>query len=130
MLRQLERIGIAASVICGIHCLLTPILVVAAPSISGHFSQDPMLELFLIGFSILSSMVVLGYDYLRVHHNVQPILIALVAWAMTVGSHQLPITETVHELLAILGGILVAVAFVRNWIIRRNHHSCATHPAS
>jgi predicted lysophospholipase L1 biosynthesis ABC-type transport system permease subunit len=130
MLRQLERIGIAASVICGIHCLLTPILVVAAPSISGHFSQDPMLEQVLIGFSVLSSIVVLGYDYLKIHHNLQPILIALVAWVMTIGSHLMPVSETVHQILAIAGGLLVGLAFVRNWIIRRTHHSCATHSAS
>jgi hypothetical protein len=130
MLKQMDKIGLVASLVCGVHCLLTPLLVVAAPSISVQFANNPELEAWLIVFSLLSSYTVLGYDYFKIHKVIWPILIVTIGWAINLGNHLPFIKEDLHVLLSILGALVVGYAFIRNWQLRRLQHQCEVHPLS
>lgn len=124
MLRKLEKIGMFASVLCGIHCLMTPLLVVAGPSLGAHLATDHVTESWLFYTSLISSFAVLGYDYFKVHHNIRPLLLVIFGWAITL---------TVHDhsgsawIWSALSGIFIVGAFLANWQIRKKTHSCEVH---
>jgi len=128
MLKQIEKIGVVASLLCGVHCLLTPLIVVAAPSLSVHFADNPEIEHWLILFSLVSSFSVLGFDAFRGHKSIIPLCIAAFGWALTLFSHHPAIGPDIHLIMSIVGGVIIAFAFLRNWQMRR--HECEVHPLS
>jgi hypothetical protein len=46
----LDRIAIIMALICGIHCLITPILLVALPILANTFWSSPNFHLWMLGF--------------------------------------------------------------------------------
>jgi len=122
----MERLGMWASVLCAIHCMATPLLLIGAPAIGSAFTDVPMLEAGLLGFSVLTAAWVLGQDYWKLHRNVWPLLIAVVGIGLLISGHDHD-GEPLHSVAMGAGGLLMALAFWRNYQLRKHAHSCSLH---
>src|ERR1035437_9556868 len=64
-----DRLGISASILCGIHCLLTPLIVLSVPALGNVFSHEAFH--WIIALVVFPAAVValwLGY---RIHRYPQ-----------------------------------------------------------
>lgn len=123
---KLEKAGMAASLLCAVHCMATPVLLFATPALGSVFADNPALEWLLLGTSIVSAAWVLGNDYRKSHGNLWPIIIAILGISLLFSGHDHS-GEPLHSVAMASGGILMAVAFWRNYVLRRNCQSCAVH---
>lgn len=122
----LSRLGFAASVLCTVHCLATPVLVLAAP-MAGHYLEGmPYLETALIALSVLSAVFILWGDAVRKHKQWFPAIIGSVGVILLVLGHMHE-GEPWHSLAMIGGGLFMTLAFWRNYTATRKHHTCQVH---
>lgn len=76
MTRFLDRIGISASILCGIHCLLTPLIVLSAPALGNFFSHEVFHWIIaLIVFPVAAVSLWLGY---RLHRYPQMLFLGAI----------------------------------------------------
>lgn len=110
----LDLIGILASSLCAIHCLVFPfLLTISAFSTYLLNWSNSYIEWLFIGLSIAIAAISLIWSYIRHHHQFQAIWIAALGISLLVGSHFGHPIQT--HWLAALGGFLLAAAHVINW---------------
>ena len=112
----LDRVGIAGSLLCAVHCALLPVVFVVLPSVGLSLALDDGVELAFVVFASLigSASLVRGFRTHRV-----ALALALLApglgllWA---GVRWPPLHEALvpHALTMALGGTLVAIAHYLN----------------
>lgn len=112
----LDRVGIAGSLLCAIHCALLPVVFVVLPSVGLSLVLNDRVELAFVVFASLvgSASLIRGFRT----HGVALALALLVPglvllWA---GVRWAPLHEALvpHALAMALGGSLVAVAHYLN----------------
>ncbi len=113
----LQKLGFGLSLLCALHCLATPFLLVALPAL-GHNYLSEGLETGLIAGSLLIGSVILTRDY-RGHHQKLPLILLSLAFVLA-----FLVFLTHSHLLQTLSSILLAVAFLINW---RMHSRVCTH---
>lgn len=79
-----DKVAVWLSLACAVHCLATPLLLVALPALGSRLTADPWVE-----FSILAFVLVLGGSSIRhayVHHGsrVAPALFAVAFFGLCV----------------------------------------------
>ncbi|MBP6410607.1 MAG: MerC domain-containing protein [Pseudarcicella sp.] len=110
---KLEKIGFILSILCAVHCLVMPFLIVMLPLLGKTFIADHENELVFVGLSMLLAGVLLFKDFLR-HKKNLPLILLLVALLLKVA--ELFIHNPSYELFAsISSGVLIAVAYYFNW---------------
>lgn len=107
-----DRLGISASVICIIHCLLTPALVAISPVLANYFS-DQMFHAIVVIIVVPVAVLALWRGYLL--HRKKSVLyngsigIALIFAALYMGhGHHMETS------LMIIAGIILSMAHYRN----------------
>jgi len=122
-----DKIGICASGLCLIHCLATPIMLLAlpgfefSPGIDEHFH-----EIFAV--VVVSSIMFAVYPNCRKHGHNDIILIALAGIILILIStffHQLPIA--LSHTMTIAGSITLIIAHIKNMKVRHGKCSSNTH---
>lgn len=108
---RLDRMGIALSALCALHCVMGVVLV-SVLGLGGNFMLDPRVHQFGLALAVLVGGVSLGFGVAR-HGRTGPLIIgglglALMATALAVGHGP---AETV---LTVIGVALVAFAHIRN----------------
>lgn len=114
---RLDRLGMAISSACLIHCLALPLLSAALPFLSATLPGDEWIHLLLLSMAI----PVTGFALLRGwqrHRAAGPALagtigLAIIAFALCAGN------ETIETILTVTGGLFVVGAHLGNW--RANH---------
>ncbi len=116
-----DRFGATGSLLCAIHCALTPLLLAALPALGLTVWFDGSVEWALVLFVTLLGLFSLGWSYrrhraLRALGLLLPGLVAL--WA---GLLYAPLHESVvpHAVVMTFGGTLVGLAHLVN--LRLNH---------
>lgn len=116
-----DRLGATGSLLCAIHCALTPVLLAALPALGLSLWFGDGVERTLVVFVTLLGLASLGWSYrrhrtLRAFGLLVPGLAAL--WA---GLLYAPLHESVvpHAVAMTFGGTLVGVAHLLN--LRLNH---------
>lgn len=117
----LDRFGATGSLLCAIHCALTPLLLAAMPALGLSLWSDDGVEWALVVFVTLLGLFSLGWSYrrhraLRALGVLVPGLLAL--WA---GLLYPPLHASVvpHAVTMTFGGTLVGMAHLLN--LRLNH---------
>ena len=117
----LDRFGATGSLLCAIHCALTPLLLAALPALGLTVWFDGSVEAALVAFVTVLGLASLGWSYrrhraLRAMGLLVPGLAAL--WA---GLLYAPLHESVvpHAVVMTFGGTLVGLAHLTN--LRLNH---------
>lgn len=116
--KYLDILGVSASFLCAIHCVLLPLFLSLGLAGAFPWLQSHSLELALI-FStlVLASWSLLGSWHK--HRQIKPIIIATVGFLIIFGVHSLE-GDIAHYFSA-LGGILIAYAHYVNWRLLHPH---------
>jgi hypothetical protein len=137
----LDRLGIGMALVCAVHCLLTPILVVLLPIIATSFWVDKSFHIWMIAFAL--PLTTLSFFIgCRKHHDVLLIIIALLGVSLLCAgvyfgcsvcsdSHQIPsfsdfknFPHGFESVFTTMGGCLLVFAHIRNYRLCRKS-SCS-----
>lgn len=123
--RFLDRMAISASALCMLHCLVTPLLLVAVPVISSTFLADEEFHKTLVAIVVPASFIALFLGCRR--HKDRAVfvlgslgLIALVSIAYF--GHDL-LGELGEKVATVTSGAMLAFAHIRNYRLCR-HDGC------
>ena len=118
----LDKLAISASALCMLHCLLTPILMVALPVISLTFFADESFHKLLVALVLPVSLVTFFIGCHR-HKN------KLVLFLGSIGLLSLVIVALIgHDLFGeigekvatVLSGIILVIGHARNYVLCRS----------
>jgi hypothetical protein len=120
-----DKLAIAFSMVCLIHCLVLPILLILLPPFSGLFAlDDEMFHQWMLYAVLPISIAALMMGYL--HHRsykvfvVVSIGLTLIILSTTLG-HDL-LGETAEVVLSILGSMIIAFGHFRNYQLSSARH--------
>lgn len=117
-----DMVGQALSVLCIVHCAVTPFLVLAAPALTPILGDAHPVLLVLV----LATAVWAFVPSYRHHHNIAiPAMGLAGVGLLALGAlvfHAQPWVETGFT---VMGAVLMLVAHWRNRVAHRQCHSCA-----
>ncbi len=116
-----DFIGQALSVLCVIHCALTPVVLLAAPALAGLFGNaHPVLLLLVLGTAAWAFIP--GY---RHHHQRAPVVLGLAGITLlglgTFAFHAVPALDIGFS---VGGAALMLTAHWKNRAAHRHCHAC------
>ena len=117
---NLDKIGISLSGICAIHCLITPILLLMLPPLSGH-SHNHEIHTFFFFFVAPVASFSFWRTY-RAHGNIKPLILGGVGLLILL--LPLVVMELHHtgHFISVVGSILMILAHLQS-IRCKCHHS-------
>jgi hypothetical protein len=137
----LDRLGIGMALICAVHCLLTPVLIVLLPIIASSFWVDDTFHAWML--SLVAPLTALSFFMgCRKHHDVLLVVIALFGIFLLLcgilfgctscnGVHHIPTLSDIknfphgfESVFTTLGGCLLVFAHIRNYRLCRKS-SCS-----
>ena len=119
--RLLDRFGATGSVICAVHCALTPLLLAAIPSLGLSAWLSHGFERGFVLFVTVLGLFSLLWGYRR-HRAFRALTLLLLGLAILLAGAYVPALHqqvVVHAVVMTLGGTLVGLAHVVN--LRLNH---------
>lgn len=113
-----EQITVFLSVLCTIHCVVTPVLLVLLPSVGYFFEQYHWVEyVIIVSVFILGTSSIL-HGYKEHHQNKIPAFVFFLGLMLLVSASLLKIVfqlnHTSHHLLSGIGGILAGFGQLYN----------------
>lgn len=118
-----SRVGMWLSVACAIHCVLTPILFLAAPAIAREVEGLGWIDWFTVVVASVLTMAQLIPEY-RYHHKPQALRLAVTGLAFLVSgllTEANDLSTTLHTSLMVVGSLCMAAAFYKGHRLR--HHA-------
>mgnify|MGYP000111975664 FL=1 len=114
-----DRIGIILSVTCMIHCLLTPVAIIAIPAMAKLGASEESLHLFFAIFAIPVAVISLWRGY-RQHKVKRPALYAVFGIALLWIAMSLHEPHWLESVVTGLGAILVIASHMLNHKLTRH----------
>jgi hypothetical protein len=117
-----DKSAIAISVICVLHCLLTPVLLVSVPLLAGaSILQGEVLHVWLLCLIIPISAISIASGFLK-HRDKGVLFFATGGIVFLIAA--LVLGHDLHErlgevMMTIFGSLLIASAHIRNLKLRR-----------
>jgi hypothetical protein len=110
-----DRLGIAASSLCAVHCIGTAVVLALAPTVSLGFAADERLEWAAFGFAILVGVGALVPAFRSMHRKLSPILLFVMGCVVVLLARLMAPEEGPWELVgAVLGAALMVSGHVTN----------------
>lgn len=112
----LDKAAIAVSVLCVIHCISVPLLLVLAPALNLWLWGSDTFHLMLLAVVVPLSLVAFRRGY-RHHHNLGLLWPGLIGLAVVVLAALLEMGPIGHEMAAVLttlGGVGIITSHWRN----------------
>jgi len=110
----LDKVGMAASTLCALHCAMLPLIFTILPIIGLSFLAEPWLEYTIIACSVFIGVLSLGLSYLKHRQKTLPLLFMLIGFNLILTGHLLE-EAFLGNLLTALGGFIIVVAYYKNW---------------
>jgi drug/metabolite transporter (DMT)-like permease len=120
-----EKLGLSLSLLCSVHCLAMPFVIAFLPS-GGEMISNPVIEVLLLGSSILLASYTLIRDFRHIHRNAASLALLGVGIVLLLTS-QSNHSHSEFNFMAPLAGLVIFAAFLLNWRHNRRYHRCA-HP--
>lgn len=89
---NLDGLGIAASLLCAIHCAVLPLLFTSLPLLGVDIIRNKAFELGMIGLAFCIGTYALYHGYRRHHHSFIPVVLFTMGFGFLVAKELL----TVH----------------------------------
>jgi hypothetical protein len=122
---MLDRIGITATSLCALHCILLPVLLPALPLLGLSFLADHAWEhVFLIFTAILGS-VALFSGFKRYHRKMYPFYLLFIGVGIYWIKHDF--SEEYEAYFIIIGASLIVAAHYINLKLCNNCKECTEH---
>ncbi len=114
---KLDKAAIGFSLVCVIHCLLTPIAIVMLPALGATFLEDERFHYAILFLVLPTSLIALGLGC-RKHGRLEILLMGLIGLfilclILILGEDT--IGETGEKVSTVIGTAIIAFAHVRNF---------------
>ncbi|WP_448664628.1 MerC domain-containing protein [Sphingomonas sp. CJ20] len=119
-----DGMAIGASILCLIHCLLLPLLIVLVPTLAAFLAVPESFHLWALAFAVPSSVGALGTGYRR-HHELRPIVIVIPGIVLLSVGAIAASSEWMETALTVPGALLLAIGHAVNWRAMRHAGSPA-----
>jgi hypothetical protein len=112
-----DRLAVLISLLCAVHCLLLPVLLVAFPLLSGSLLSDESFHQLLLWVILPTSII--SISLARCHHPDRKVLVLVssglfvLVFAALIAHEYLP--ESIDIAMSVIGGILLAIGHIRNF---------------
>lgn len=110
---NLDKIGMCTSIFCGIHCLITPILLIWLPFAGLAFLETKGFELGLLILSIFIATLSLVFSFFKRHRNSFPLVLAGIGFVFFISGKVIEL-EIIEILFSVIGGGFIVLAHYRN----------------
>jgi len=109
---MLDRIGITATSLCALHCILLPILLPALPLLGFSFLADHAWEhVFLIFTAILGSIAMFS-GFKHYHRKLYPFYLLILGVVIYWQKHDF--SESLQPIFIIVGSLFIVAAHIIN----------------
>lgn len=112
--RIYDGVAISASILCLIHCLLLPALIVLLPTLAAFLAVPSAFHLWALALAVPTSTLALTTGYRR-HCRVRPTIFALPGLILLAWGALLAPTERAETMLSVAGALLLALGHGLNW---------------
>lgn len=124
--RWLDGFAVTASVLCLIHCLVLPAMLVALPVLATMLAVPESFHAIAFAVALPTSVLAIASGYRR-HGRRWPSVVAGIGLTLLgVGAFAIDV-EVTERVVSTAGAVLLAVAHVGNW--RALSHRTGTRPA-
>ena len=120
--RVFDGLAIGASMLCLVHCLVLPVVIVLLPALAAFLAVPEAFHLWALAFAVPSSALALTAGYRR-HHWSRPIMIVVPGIALLAFGALAAPTEAAETWLTVPGALLLAIGHALNWRAMR-HATC------
>lgn len=121
-----DRIGMGLSLLCALHCVLTPLVILSLPILARYYLVHPIFHLAL-ALAIVPVGLVAFYSGYKHHRKISVFVLGLPGLIIVSGVpylvHGLGLPLNEQNLMLVGSGLLVA----GHWINRRACSTCAHH---
>lgn len=125
---MLDKIGIAATSLCALHCILLPILLPALPLLGLTFFADHTWEnVFLVLTAILGSIALFS-GFKRYHRKMYPFYLLFIGVGIYSQKHSF--TPELEPFLIIGGATLIVIAHIVNLRLCESCKQCTAETCS
>lgn len=113
----LERVGLAGSIACMVHCLALPLLIAALPALASALAIPESFHIWVLVVAVPPAVVALVQGWRR--HGIMLVLIVGAAGVGLLAAGAVPLGETWAEIPAtVTGSLLLVSAHIANWRLR------------
>jgi hypothetical protein len=110
---NLDFAGMAASILCALHCIALPLLISFGLTTGSQLMHDHTFDIVIIGVGIGIACLSLFSDYKK-HRSFLPIATIIVGFILLIGGLKAG-HGWMHAAISVLGSILVTTAHIINW---------------
>jgi len=118
--KNLDKLGMLLSIICGIHCILTPFALVFGPWLESYLEHEKFHFLIVL---IAAPLVVISlYKSHFVHRTTRPLRFGMIGLFMLIAgliTHELDgvimFAHMLERVFSVLGGVLLFYAHLLNF---------------
>lgn len=118
---NLDGLGIAASLLCAIHCAVLPLLFTSLPLLGVDIIQNRVFEFAMIALAFVIGTYALFHGFRRHHHRLLPFLLFTLGFAFLVTKEVLAEHKTWMVIPALL---LIITAHYLNFFFCQKARHC------
>lgn len=112
--RLYDGVAIGASILCLIHCLVLPLLIVLLPTLAAFLAFPESFHLWALALAVPTSVLALTTGYRR-HRRILPTAVALPGLVLLALGALLAPTDAMETMLSVAGALLLALGHGLNW---------------
>ena len=122
---MLDRIGITATSLCALHCILLPVILPALPLLGIGFLADHMWEhVFLIVTAVLGTIAMFS-GFKRYHKKLYPFYLLMLGVVIYWQKHDF--SEALQPFFIMIGATLIVAAHIINIKLCNSCKQCSEH---
>ncbi len=120
---NLDKAAVGLSMVCVVHCLLTPVAVVMLPALGATLLEDERFHYGLLFLVLPTSLLALGLGCRRHRHFeiVAMGLLGLFVLFLVLLLGEDVVGEGGEKIATVAGAAIIALAHVRNYSLCRDH---------
>jgi len=119
----LDRIGITATSLCALHCILLPVLLPALPLLGLSFLADHAWEHIFLMITAVLGTVALFSGFKKYHRRIYPFYLLFLGVAIYWIKHDFP--EDVQPYFIVIGASLIVAAHIINLKLCNSCKQCS-----
>ena len=126
--KTLDKVGMAASSLCAVHCALAPILITVAPLVGLCFVFEERFETIFIMGSLGIAFLSLVWGFYKSHRKFEPLyLLLLGAYLIGISRMDSPFSFLPEPVLMACGGLSIAISHYINLKLCNHCEVCEEH---
>jgi hypothetical protein len=114
------KLSLFLSILCLVHCIATPLLLMAFPLLSIYLKSFHTAEWYLLGISFILGVLSIKHGMDNHYKSFIPIIIFIIGMGIAALSHLIFDESMLANALLVIGGIVAAIAQYYNLKLSRS----------